>query len=362
MRPASSILPRAPRLSWLVLTPLVIAWTGYAPRPIEAASPEVHFDLVPLVACRDVTPEAFSALNPGEKLVEARVQVSALIRRGSEDDLLQFFYRLESPDRSLRIADYAPKTALASDQASNVTIENRREDSQHAGIALTSPADWPVKTSSSGDLGSKRSESTRYELVPQAIAVTVSGTLEMGHGVYFKLKPSRSSTLEGARQFTVVLRVPASWRGGSVHVSCTAYGVQRGVVRPLDEQIECGQGRFAMALYLEGDPAARVAAERLVRAETQMWQTVSVNRNAIRRSSQPSLLKQLGVLLDLGPQPTAADWTQQLAYGAPGPAAGDFAKRLPREVRQAVSQYTLARREMRDLAGVASTDQAAPVQ
>ncbi|HPM83158.1 MAG TPA: hypothetical protein PLF81_20795, partial [Candidatus Anammoximicrobium sp.] len=88
---------------------------------------EVSFDVMPTVGCRDVTTAEFAEANPDERLIEAHVEVSSLIRQGNEGDLLQYFYRFDSPRRTMRIVDYTPKTTLASDVAGNVTIEKKKE-------------------------------------------------------------------------------------------------------------------------------------------------------------------------------------------------------------------------------------------
>jgi hypothetical protein len=218
---------------------------------------------------------------------------------------------------------------LASDQASNVTLERRAEKSNHLGVVLTSPLDWPGKITASSDLGQKTMDSTRYELVPQMTAVTASGTIQRGRGVYYKLKPSRSLTLEGARRFQVVLRVPVTWRGGYAYLHCTATGISRGLVRTLDETVACGQRRFVVALYIDGDAEAKAAAQRLVQAETELHQVVSTRRAEIERMNRPTLRHRLESVFNL-PPPTA--------------------DRLPTEVRQAVTEYQSARSQLRLLA------------
>ncbi len=320
------------------------------PQDAGAETPQVYFDMNPAVACHDVTSPEFAAANPDERMVEARFEVSPLIRQGSEDDLLQFLYRLESQQTSVSVADYSPKTTLASDQAGNVVIEKKTETNNHAGLALTAPLEWPVKVTGSGDLGTKSLDSVRHELVPRMIPVTASGTIQRGRGVYFKLKPSRGGTLEGSKQFTVIFRVPQSWRGGSALLACTALGVDRGVVRPLDEQIICGVRRFIVALYLEGDVDAKAAAQRLVRAESQLWHAVSTRRAEIERLSRPTLVHKVGMLFDAVRPLIPEEWAQQLVYGPRPELTGKIAARLPPEVQEAVAEYDLARRELRSLA------------
>src|SRR5438034_11795922 len=88
-----------------------------APVMALAEQPRVSFDMPYAVACRDVTPGEYSASHPGYKLMEAKLEISSLLTAGQEKDLTEYFIRIESPQRTLAIADYLPKTkheALAS--------------------------------------------------------------------------------------------------------------------------------------------------------------------------------------------------------------------------------------------------------
>ena len=84
--------------------------------------------------------------------------------------------------------------------------------------------------------------------------------------MYFKLRPSRRQTLEGGKEFTLVFRVPADWRGDFVQLTCRATGTLRSVMPALNESLTCGTRRFTIALYAAGDPGAQAAAEQLIRA------------------------------------------------------------------------------------------------
>ena len=348
---ATSFLPRSQLLPLL----LAACWgttASVAPQTAAAAPPEVSFDVTPSVGCRDVTTAEFAKANPDEKLVEARLEVSSLIRQGKEGDLLQYFYRFDSPRRTLRIVDCAPKTTLASDLAGNVTIEKKQETTNGLGVSATAPVQWPVKLGGSGDLATKTSDSTRYELVPPMSAVAASGTLDRGYSVYFKLKPSRSTSLEGAKPFTLVFRVPRSWRADYVHLFCTASSTAKGLLGPLDERVVCERQKFVVALYAEGDASAKAAAERLVRAESELLNTISANRRELEKRFYPTLAHRVGAMFDGGAASLPDDVAEAIVYGGRAPDKDLFELRLPAEVRQAVAKYTVARRALSSLRAV----------
>jgi hypothetical protein len=304
------------------------------------------------VPVRDVTPEEFSRANPAEKLVEARFEISSLVHSGSEQDLLQYFYRLESPQRSLRVVDYEPKTIVASDQAGNVRVDLQEEENRRLGLSYGAPLPVPVQVSGPAEFGTKQQVGMHYELTPQMTTVAASGTLERGSGLYFKLKLSRGQTLEGAKTFRIVFRVPRQWRGDYLHVFCTATGVRRGLVSSLNESAVCGSARFVLALYVEGDAAAQAAAERLSQAERRLWRAFSAQQAEIQRRNYPSLVQRVGVMLDVVRPPISENWPQEVIYGPGGPSRSTATGSLPPAVRQAAAEYAVARRQLAGLPAV----------
>lgn len=336
--------PRLRRL-WLVLGLLALGGTSRIPAARATTQPEVQFDVNNTLGCRDVTPASFRELNPEEKLVEAKFQVSAFLNRGSEDDLLQFVYDVVSTRRTMRIIDYWPKTTLATDLAGNIAIEDKQEQDQHVGLSLATPTNASLKFGTTGDLGTKEQHSLKYEMLPHMLPVSASGTRDRGYGVYFKLKPSRRSSLEGAKEFTLVFRVAKLWRGDFVQLSCHALGTRRSVMPPLSETLPCGEHRFTLALYVEGDAEAKALAQRLVQAEAQLLRTVSANRQAIEKRLYPTLAHKLGVLEPRLP----TNWAEQVLADPRAAAVAGDVSRLPPAVQQAVSAYALARRELNQL-------------
>ncbi len=313
---------------------------------LAATPPEVSFDVSPSVGCRDVTTSEFASANPDERLVEARIEVSSLIRQGAEGDLLQFFYRFDSPRQTMRMVDYLPRTTLASDLAGNVTVEKKQESTKGIGGAVTAPLAWPLKVTGSGELAAKSTDSTRYELVPPMNAVAASGTLDRGSGVYFKLKPSRSTSLEGAKHFAIVFRVPRSWRADYVHLSCSASASAPGLFGTPDGQVVCGQRKFVVALYAEGDASAKAAAGRLVRAEAELLKTISANRKELQRRFYPSVVQRVGAMLEGADAALPHEVAETLVYGGQAADSERLELRLPPEIRQAVAKYAVARRAL----------------
>jgi hypothetical protein len=105
------------------------------------------------------------------------------------------------------------------------------------------------------------------DLLPPLETVAASGTMQRGGAMFFKLKATPRNPLEGTREYSLVLGVPANWRADYLRIRCEAEGIRRGMFTSLDERLVCGQRDFVVALHLEGDEEARRIAENFARRE-----------------------------------------------------------------------------------------------
>ena len=78
----------------------------------EAAAPRVQFDVPLVIPCADVTSDEFIAQHPGHRLLEATFEISSLVSRGTEADLVEYIYRFVSPRSSVRVADYRDRKSV----------------------------------------------------------------------------------------------------------------------------------------------------------------------------------------------------------------------------------------------------------
>src|SRR4051812_14335910 len=162
-------------LRWLSL-----CFFGIVVVPAAAADPpRVQFDMPYVVACRDVTPADYSASHPGYKLMEAKLEVSSLLIAGQEKDLTHYFLRVESPQRTLAIVDYLPKTKHEA-LASSVTTEKSTERAVALGINLSEKYELLTLPGPSAGIGQKKTSSVKTELLPPLETVAASGTLDRG--------------------------------------------------------------------------------------------------------------------------------------------------------------------------------------
>jgi hypothetical protein len=265
---------------------LIFYFALFAAAPaIAAEPPRVQFDTPYVVACRDVTPANYAASHPGYKLIEAKLEISSLLVVGQEKDLTHYFIRVESPQHTLAIVDYLPKT-MHEALASKMTTEKSTERAVALGINLSEKYELLTLPGPSAGIGQKKTSSVKTELLPPLETVAASGTLDRGSVLFFKIKSTPRNLLEGTREYALVLRVPANWRADYIRVRCEAEGIRHGMVSTFDEQIGCGQREFLVSLYQDGDEGARQIAENFARREAAKSKAQT---QAASRSPYPSV-------------------------------------------------------------------------
>jgi len=263
----------------------------------------VALDIPLVVACRNVTTDEFSADHPQEKLIEATVHVSALVTAGKPSDVHHMLLIVCSPERRLRTVDFSPRTQLESDLVGPIRVERHtsQDKSLTAGIGGGVGLQYGIAnvsaapSASAGVTDSEKVKET-YQRAPPRQLVLASGTVASGHGVFFKVKASPLTALEGDQQFVCRFAVPAAWRGDWARVDCRTF---RRTKEYFQEKIEpCGTKSVLVGFYLIGDEDARAAAQQLaaaqtVRATTQAVASRKTTSNSKHHASHHSFEAQL---------------------------------------------------------------------
>ncbi len=329
---------KSPFLFIVLLTSIFIA------RPASAQTPRVRFDAPQTVAVRDVTTREFATAHPGERLIEAIVPLSMMLEQGNLAQVRELVHRLEIGAAGAQVVDFSPQTTLASAVVGSTRVQ--REQTQDANVSLDVAATYAglVNGKLNSNYAMQEREQASFEQLPTLDVLTASGTIDRGRGVYFKLKPSPRTTLEGSYDYVVVLRVPRSWRAGFLYVASEATGEQRQFFAGPTGSVTFGRGRFIVTLYEQGDAAAQQAAGRYVQAERALKRLAAAQREAILRRVYPTPLHKLGVTRD---DALAEDWLETVLYR--GYASEVTLKHLPAEVRDAVEALLAARRQLFDI-------------
>jgi hypothetical protein len=308
----------------------------------DAAERTIEFDVVSVVAAQEAISIEGVQTGPDEKLIAIRLQVSTYVPPQSRREVKDLVITFDNPSPAFQVVDFFPKTTLDSRFAGPVTMQSSLERKLGVEVDATGIYKCLTGVTLGGSLHDARSSSTEFKLAPPKEVVAASGTIQRGRGVYFKLRPSANETIEGAKEFLIVARVPRSWRADLARVRCTASGDVPSTIVPMAESPLIAQCDFLIGLYLDGDVPARRAAERFVASEQWLRRVAAEQQSSIRRSSSPKLIQKIGFASPSIP----ANWLDQWLYG---PASEEPIERLPPQVRKAAAQYATARSQLHHL-------------
>jgi hypothetical protein len=101
-----------------------------------------------------------------------------------------------------------------------------------------------------------------------------SGTINREHGVFFKLRPSKGASLEGAKEFTFLAIVPKTWRGDWCTIACMARTIKKSPFSTVSALAGIDQAH--VGLYLSGDHEAGALADKL-------WKVQEANNGVLSK-------------------------------------------------------------------------------
>jgi hypothetical protein len=304
----------------------------------------VRFDAPQTVAVCDVTSREFAFVHPQERLILAEVPISLLLERGPASDVRELVHRLESTTAGAQAIDYFPKTTLATSVVGTTRVERNQLQDLRATVDAAAGYYGVASAQAHGEYAQRRTQESTSEELPALELLTASGTVDRGRGVYFKLRPSPRTTLEGAHPFYIVLRVPQTWRSGLLYVTSEARGIERTMLPGGDSSTIVGRGKFVVAMYQQGDVDAQQAAQRYVNAESAVRQLATAQRGALERRTYPTPLHKLGVTRD---NALPRDWQDLVIFR--GVASSELLEKLPTDLRVAVEALLKSRQELIEL-------------
>jgi hypothetical protein len=244
---------------------------------LAATPPRLDFDVPFCVSCRRVPCADSARKDPGKDLVEVVLPVSVRVRAGTEKDLKECLYTLvnAADPPVLSVRDWLPRTELKTEFAKPIQVNKERL----AKVGITVSAHYAV--TASGDALGQIKSAVAYEMLPPQEIVLASGTLHHAHGLFFKLKPSTQTALEGMKSFSAIFAAPHGWRGGCLRLECQAVGLNRGLLRPLDREVDCGRAVFWVALYVSGDAQAAALADRVGTCQQKLLDCLQTGRRSV---------------------------------------------------------------------------------
>ncbi len=294
----------------------------------------IHFDLPPVTVARPVEAEL-----DDDSLVTIELKLSSMIATPDVPRIDQWLVQCQPRDTLLSIADYAPRTEVASDITGPIQIKKSNESTKSIGIAVDGAYGYLAHANSGIDRGSKDIDSYQLDRIAPVQAVTASGTINRGLGVFFKLRWTAQQVLEGEKTFRLTLRVPANWRAGLIDVSVIAQSGQKTFPGWESETKTLGSADFVVAAYRQGDLQAAAQARQLFDAEYTLRSTAREYCSEPSPHSLTSLLHSLASKLDHQPNSSDLAWIDRLLLCRADPHFDKEIRKLPMPVRVAVLDY-----------------------
>lgn len=253
-------------LAWVALA--VGEVSGQAPAA-RASEPHVAFDFARVAQCTEVPSAEDTLLYQDEKLVELRLRISVHLLKGNIRDVEEIRVEVADSDSRMRVQSFSPSTQLASRLNGDIEWSKTTEETSSLGASLGGELPAPVgdliahvtPTVSGGNTSHEKIVEKQLRMAPR-FAVVASGTIDQEHGVFFKLRSSPQSSLEGTHELIIRFVVPRSWRGDSLRVCCQATGTEK--VLWMKQQTTWSHTCRPLAVYLAGDVEARQAALRYI--------------------------------------------------------------------------------------------------
>ncbi len=194
----------------------------------------VEFDIARAVECRDVTPRERIMQYPTQRLIEVALPVSVRFNDVSRDDVDEIDIEVSGAMAGLRVQDFAPTTQLASEITHEIetTTTSKKTRSFDGTLGGTLPipgaeAAAHITPSISAGLAGCESATEKINRLPPKHVVVVSGTTAEGRGVFFKLKRTSQTSLEGVHEMAVTFVAPRTWPAIALRVECRRRGNEK---------------------------------------------------------------------------------------------------------------------------------------
>jgi hypothetical protein len=245
------------------LTSFALLSATFLPATADAR-PYVEFDFARSAECRDVTPPKRAEQYPHQRLIEMALSVSVRFRGVTAEDVDELDLEINGTGTGLQVFDFSPDTQLASDvkrtiETTTTVKKDRSLDASLGGVLPIPYSEAVAHVTPSINAAMSRGEiaTEKMQRLPPKYAVVVSGTSSAGRGVFFKLKRSSQTSLEGVHELEVTFVAPADWQDGKVVVGCSARGSRK--VFWMDKPATLGRAASEVELYMAGNTASSEA-------------------------------------------------------------------------------------------------------
>lgn len=295
--------------------------TAFTAPFVAFGEPRVEFDVPRAVECRDVTPQDRLSLYPMQRLIEVALPISVRFHDATIDDIDEIDIEVSGASAGLRVQEFAPMTQLASEITREIetTTTNKKTRTFEGTLGGSLPipgAEAVAHISPSLTAGASgcNTEVEKTNRLPAKHVVVVSGTTAEGRGVFFKLKRTSQTSLEGVHDVAITFVAPRTWPTVAVHVECSALGQRKTLWIKQDATL----GRLDR--YVQLMPAAPAAVRQIVlkptvadasdfadssAASPTRWRPAQLKPVAVKPSASTELAQKLKIMADAAPADSA---------------------------------------------------------
>jgi hypothetical protein len=261
----------------------------------------VEFDFAPYAECRDVTPAA-QPMPPGSAhLIEVLLPISVRFHGLGLEDVDELHIEISGAMAGLRVHDFAPATQLTSDISQDIetttTTKRARSLDGSLGGALPVPMGEVVAhvtPSINAGISGSETATEKINRLPPKYASIVSGTSLEGRGVFFKLKRTSQTSLEGVHELQVTFVSPALLERPDVQVVCRAHGRRK--VLWIKQTVTLGeeQRTVRLAMLRSASPPRQLVMKPVADAKaptSSMWRPTRPKADAPKLNEADELAK-----------------------------------------------------------------------
>jgi len=306
----------------------------------------VQFDVQPLAPAVEVAAESLPRQMPASRLVQIKFDVSTIVPPEFHGAFEEALIKIVTRKPSVQVADYWPRTEMYSSIATPLSVAENYDRIRQASIQGV--GGYPGVGSANGHayFHDELKRNVLYEQRPPMQLLTAAGTIDRRSGVYFKLRSTPQTALEGARTFKLILEVPNAWRGDVLEFHAVAYGRKNADSNQSSKQL--GEERFLVAVYNEGDQEAAEYAMTFVLQQSHLRNMANQYASAIQKRAYPTPVHKLGQVLDIYEPLVPNDYLDQWIFGS---VTEQPNRRLPVDLRVAMLDFIDSRVVIETLAG-----------
>ena len=242
------------------------------------SSRTIGIDVPAIVVAEEVQANLVGQPRIGRRFVRLRFKVSTYVNSTFQGAVKEYAIQINSPQQTMRVVDFWPRTVTYSDIDGNVSIQGSSQTHRDLKLDVNGGFQPFVTGSLNGGIGSKDSVTQSYQRKAPSRELVNSGTSHRGFGAFFKFRPGPVVVAEGARDIALLLEVPAAWRGDLLQVQINAYG-WAGNSRAKSELL--GNSTNWLAVHRAGDLQAANQVREFVQYEQRLYRIADESKQQV---------------------------------------------------------------------------------